>query len=189
MSGYEPSGSDGGGTSSIAGQAQEKVQETAQQASSAVGKALSEQVESRSAQVASELHSLSMAMRRSSHSLRADGNEQSAKILDAATDRFQSLGGYLSESSADRMLHDVEAFGRRRPWGMVGVGLGLGLVASRFLKASSRNRFETASRPMPAYPSGPGFTSPVAPPPTVPPVASVPQGATQTTGGSPVTAR
>ena len=42
------------------------------------------------------------------------------------------------------MLHDLETFGRRRPWSMVAAGVAVGFAASRFLKASSRNRYEAS---------------------------------------------
>jgi len=40
------------------------------------------------------------------------------------------------------MLHDVEDFGRQRPWAVLAGGLALGVVAARFLKASSRTRYQ-----------------------------------------------
>jgi hypothetical protein len=67
---------------------------------------------------------------------------------------MDGLGRYLGGTGGDQMLRDLERFGRRRPWGMIGLGLGVGLAASRFLKASSSRRFEqtgTPQAPQPTY--------------------------------------
>jgi hypothetical protein len=73
--------------------------------------------------------------------------------VDSVTQGIERLSNYLGSTSGDRMLQDIETFGRRRPWGMVGIGLGLGLVASRFLKASSSNRYTSQQQqPRPAMP-------------------------------------
>ena len=88
----------------------------------------------------------------------------------------ERLGGYLSDSSADRILSDVEDFGRRQPLAVIGLGVAVGFVASRFLKASSRERyqgrFSSASGALaapatgvPAMPATGGPAMPVAVPP------------------------
>jgi hypothetical protein len=41
------------------------------------------------------------------------------------------------------MLHDVEDFGRRQPLALLAGGMVLGIVAARFLKASSSSRYQT----------------------------------------------
>lgn len=43
------------------------------------------------------------------------------------------------------MLQDVERFARERPWLVAGAAAAAGLIASRFLKASSERRFTQAS--------------------------------------------
>jgi hypothetical protein len=158
------------GAQTVVSQAQEKVQETAQQATGAAGKAVREQVEQRAGQAADELRSVAGAMRRSGDSLRAEGSETSAKAVDAVVGRIDALGSYLSEANGDRMLADVERFGRRQPWALVGVGLAAGFAASRFLKASSRSRYSqpqrlpvTTASPIPPAPAAP-YTPPVAEP-------------------------
>jgi hypothetical protein len=181
-------GSDAGASSAVT-QAQEKVQETAQQASTTAARAVREQVETRAGQTSTELRSVAGAMRRSGHALHAEGNERSAKVVDAVVEKLESLAGYLGNSSGDRMLQDVERFGRRQPWAMIGAGLGLGFVASRFLKASSHDRF-VASQGSSQHSSAlaPSAARQVTPP--APPAPSVPRTATpQTSGGAPVSAR
>ncbi len=67
----------------------------------------------------------------------------------------ERLGGYLSDSSADRILADLEDFGRRQPMAVVGVGFVAGFMASRFLKASSRERYQGRATSEPAMPVSP----------------------------------
>ena len=158
---------------SMTAQAQEKVQETAQQATQKGAQMLREQTEARAAQASGELRSVADALRRSGHTLHADGKEQSGAAVDAVTDRIERLSGYLGRTSGDQMLRDVESFGRRSPWGMIGIGLGVGLVASRFLKASSESRYSASA---PTQRRSPAPMAPPAPalPPARPPVSREP---------------
>jgi hypothetical protein len=172
------------GTTTLVTQAQEKVQETAQQASTAAARAVREQVETRAGQTGSELRSVAGAMRRSGQALHADGNERSATVVDTVAQRLEGLADYLNGSSGDKMLGDLERFGRRQPWSMIGAGVGLGFLASRFLKASSRSRFAATQGSTAAASRARGIESPVPPAPSVPRTA-----VTQPAGGAPVASR
>jgi hypothetical protein len=131
-----------GGVAGLASQAQEKVQETAQQATSKATQMLREQVSSRTGQATEQLHGVAEALRRTSHDLHGQGTTAPAGILDRATDGVERAATYLENTDPDRLLHDVESFGRRNPWAMIVGGLALGFVASRVLKASSGSRFQ-----------------------------------------------
>ena len=65
-------------------------------------------------------------------------------MTEGAADRIERFGGYLEQTSGDELLRDVEDFARRRPWMVAGIGLVVGLAASRFLKASSERRYDSA---------------------------------------------
>ncbi len=145
-------GSDLGGGSSSTG-VQERVQETARQATGQVqekaqqakGQAsekLREQVDQRSTQAGEQVQPMANALRKTGEQLRNEGNEQPAKVADAVAERIERLGSYLQEADSDRLLSDVEQFGRRRPWVLAAGGAVLGFVASRFLKASSSRRYQ-----------------------------------------------
>jgi len=121
---------------------QEQAQEKVQEARGAVRQALAQQIDTRSNEIGSQLNDVTSALRRTTHSLRGDGKETPAKILDQLTDRSDRVGRYLSASDADTVLRDAENFGRRRPWVVIVGGVALGFVGSRFLKASSNRRFE-----------------------------------------------
>ena len=83
--------------------------------------------------------------------------------------------------AGERILRDVEDFGRRQPLAVMFGGLAAGFVASRFLKASSTRRAQagpsTSTVPTtPAVPTRPtASTAPARPAaPLTPPVAAEP---------------
>ena len=142
-------------------QAQEKVQETAQQVQDkavelkgqAGGRVRSE-IDTRTTQAGTQLQTTASAMRRTGQSLREEGNQTEAKLIDGIADRAERLGGYMANVDADRLLRDVEDFGRRQPWLLASAGAAIGFFASRFMKASSSQRFASgggsaASRRLP----------------------------------------
>lgn len=124
-------------------QAKQQTQQVKQQAQQAGGQAkdkLREQVDQRSTQAGERVGSTAQDVRSVADELRKQSKDQPAKLAEQAADRVERVGGYLKESDADRILDDVEDFGRQKPWAVVLGGLALGFAASRFLKASSGQR-------------------------------------------------
>jgi ElaB/YqjD/DUF883 family membrane-anchored ribosome-binding protein len=116
----------------------QKVQEVRSQA----GDRLRHELDSRSRQAGEQALTTASAIHRVGEQLREDGNPSVAKYADQVAERVERLGRYLSQSSADRVLHDAESFARRQPW-LVGLGgAAVGFLASRFVKASSANRYQ-----------------------------------------------
>jgi ElaB/YqjD/DUF883 family membrane-anchored ribosome-binding protein len=187
MTEYEPHAVASDNASMVT-QVQEKVQETAQQASSTAAHAISTQLETRAGQAGSELRAVATALRRSGNSLHADGNEPAAKVVDSLVEKIESLAGYLAQADGNRMLHDVERFGRKRPWSLIGAGAALGFAGSRFLKASSRTRFETTQRSGTPY-GAVGSLPPAPPSPSVPTSSPTRSGDRQPVGSGPSTTR
>ena len=138
--------------------AQEKLKGGAQQAQARVR----EQVDQRSTQAGEQVSATAEALRTTSRRLREQGQDAQAQAAEKAAHHAERLGGYLSDSSADRILNDLEDFGRRQPLAVVGLGVAAGFLASRFLKASSRERYEgrahgaqpapTVAQPLPTEP-------------------------------------
>ena len=127
-------------------QAKDKAQEAAGQAKEKAGTQLRSQVDQRSTRAgrARRRHRLRRAQRRrSSCASRARTSRRSWPTRPPTAP--SGSASYLSESDADRILGDIEDFGRRQPWVVIGGGIALGLVASRFLKASSSRRYEQRS--------------------------------------------
>lgn len=118
--------------------AQEKLKGGAQQAQAR----MREQVDQRSTQAGEQVNATAEALRTTSRQLRDQGQDAPAQAAEKAAHHAERLGGYLSESSADRILDDLEDFGRRQPLAVIGLGVAAGFLASRFLKASSRERYQ-----------------------------------------------
>jgi uncharacterized protein YjbJ (UPF0337 family) len=164
--------------------AKEQVQEKAQEAQDKVkGRAqqaqarMREQVDQRSTQAGEQVRVTADALRSTSRQLRDHGQDAQAQAAEKAAHHAERLGGYLSESSADRILSDVEDFGRRQPLAVIGLGVVAGFVASRFLKASSRERYQGRSTSAPAalpasVPAMPATTGPATPVGAPPPAVS-----------------
>jgi hypothetical protein len=129
-----------------AGQATEQAKQTAGQATEKARKSLQEQVDRRSTEAGEQVGSTARDMRSVAEQLRSQGKEKPAQLADQAADQVERVGGYLRDSDADKLLRDIEDFGRRQPWVVVVGGLALGFAASRFLKASSSRRYEQSTR-------------------------------------------
>ena len=149
---------------STAEQTKEKAKEQAQQAAGQARGALRGQVDQRSTEAGERVNTIASDVRSVGEQLREQGKDQPAKLAEQAADRAERLGSYLRDSDADRILDDVEGFGRRQPWVMIAGGIAIGVLASRFLKASSSRRYE--ARFEPGYESSrrlPARTSDVSP--------------------------
>jgi hypothetical protein len=125
----------------VAGQAQEKAQQAAGKAREQVRT----QIDQRSTDAGAKVSSQGDDLRTVGQQLREQGKEGPAKLADQAADHVERAGSWLSESDADKILHDVEDAARSNPWAVVAGGVALGFAASRFLKASSSERYQTRS--------------------------------------------
>jgi ElaB/YqjD/DUF883 family membrane-anchored ribosome-binding protein len=132
----------------IAGQAQDKAgqladqaQETAQQALGQARSRVRSEIDQRSTQAAEQIGEQASDLRTVSQTLREQGKQGPADVADRLVKYAEQVSGYLRERDADRLLNDAEDFGRRRPWAAAGAGMAVGFAASRFLKASSRQRY------------------------------------------------
>jgi ElaB/YqjD/DUF883 family membrane-anchored ribosome-binding protein len=102
---------------------------------------LKEQVDQRSTQAGQQVNTVADDVRTVAGELRNQGKDKPAQYADQAAERVQSVGQWLERSDGDQIVRDVEGFARRNPWAVAAGGMALGLVASRFLKASSSERY------------------------------------------------
>jgi gas vesicle protein len=165
--GYREGLASNGGEQSTKDQAQEKAQQAAgqakEQAQQVAGQAKSRArtvVDDRSTQAGQQVNQQAGDLRTVGQKLREEGKEGPAKIADQAADRGEKLGRYLEQSDADRILSDIEDLGRRQPWAVALGGLALGFAASRFLKASSSQRYQSRSSYGSSYGTRPGYPAP-----------------------------
>jgi ElaB/YqjD/DUF883 family membrane-anchored ribosome-binding protein len=122
----------------LAGQAQDKARETAGKAQESVRS----QIDDRSSRFGEQVSGTAGDLRSVGEELRKQGKDTPAKLADRAAEETEKVGSYLKENGPDKMLEDVEDFGRQRPWAVLAGGVAVGVVAARFLKASSRNRYQ-----------------------------------------------
>jgi hypothetical protein len=171
----------------VAGEAQEKARDAASKAQENVR----QQVDSRTTQAGEQVSSTAQDLRSVGEELRKQGKDTPAKLADRAAEQTEKVGSYLKDSNPDKMLHDVEDFGRQRPWAVMAGGLALGVVAARFLKASSRNRYQQRTGTTAAAQASQGTTpslprrSAVEPVATPPPSTAVPSAPAPGIGGTP----
>jgi ElaB/YqjD/DUF883 family membrane-anchored ribosome-binding protein len=133
-------GQEGSQMEGAAATAQQKASELKEQGRSK----LSDTLDERTTQVGGQARQMAQALRRSGTQLREQGDgQQAAGVTEGAAERIERLGGYLERTSGDDLLRDAEDFARRRPWMVAGLGLMVGLAASRFLKASSERRYDS----------------------------------------------
>jgi hypothetical protein len=145
MQTYSTPTSNGPGTAdsgSTTDQAKEKAKGQAQQAAGQAKSTLRTQVDQRSTDAGQKVGGFASDVRSVGDQLRQQGKDRPANLADKAAERAERLGNYLERSDGDRILGDVEDFGRRQPWAVIAGGMALGLIASRFLKASSSSRYE-----------------------------------------------
>jgi hypothetical protein len=105
---------------------------------------LKEQVDQRSTQAGQQVNTVADDVRSVAGELRNQGKDKPAQYAEQAAERVQSVGQWLERSDGDQLLSDVENFARRNPWAVAAGGLVLGLAASRFLKASSSERYRAS---------------------------------------------
>ena len=126
---------------------------------------LKEQVDQRSTQAGQQVSTVADDVRSVAGELRSQGKDKPAQYAEQAAERVQSVGQWLERSDGDQILNDVENFARRNPWAVAAGGLVLGLAASRFLKASSGERYRSSL----SNGSAPATTPPVTGTPAVQP--------------------
>jgi ElaB/YqjD/DUF883 family membrane-anchored ribosome-binding protein len=123
-------------------QVKERVQDVTEQAKSRTREQLRTQINQRSSQAGEQVSSTAGAMRKTSEHLRVEGKDSVAKVVDGVAERSERLGSYLSRAEGDQILRDVEDIARKQPWLFVGGSAIIGFLASRFMKASSSNRYQ-----------------------------------------------
>ena len=156
--------------SEVAEQAQEKAQHAAGQ----MQDKLRGQLDQRSSQAATQITEQASDLRSVGESLREQGKEGPANVADQLARYAEKVGGYLREKDSHALLSDAEDFGRGQPWAIAAGGLALGFAASRFLKASSAQRYRgrlTVPQPSgvysaPAPSAGNGMRTPSQPNPS-----------------------
>jgi len=123
--------------------AKEQVQEKAQEVTGQARERARGMVDERSTQFGEQIGQQAQDVRSIAQQLRDQGKEGPAKMAEQAADRAERFGSYLRDSDGQSILGDVERMARNNPWAVVVGGIAIGFAASRFLKASSRERYRS----------------------------------------------
>jgi hypothetical protein len=140
---------DGSATDQVKDQVRDKAQLAQDKTRGALSQArgqLRDQVDQRSTQAGERVANTAADVRSIAEELRQQGKETPARMVDQAAGQAERFGDYLKGASGDRILRDVEGFARSKPWLVAAGGLALGFAASRVLKASSSNRYQSFHR-------------------------------------------
>jgi hypothetical protein len=180
---------DGSTAQQVKDQVKDAAQATEDRARSAASQAkrgFRDQVDRRSTEAGERISMQAGDVRGVAEELRRQGKDAPARLADQLADRAERVAGYLERADGDRILRDVEDYARRNPWAVAAGGLVVGFAASRFLKASSGQRYRSSGARPPGtsqldQPWQPTATSaaPVIPatePPIVEPEAAEPIG-------------
>jgi hypothetical protein len=132
--GIGPSSSDGGPTQ------MDGVKEAVVDVKDQTQGFLAKEFRTRVSDVSEQLGSAGKAISEASGKLREEGNTPAADITDRVASKLDAVAGYLETTEPSTLLRDLEEFGRKQTAVVVAGGLLLGLVGSRFLKASSMRR-------------------------------------------------
>lgn len=114
-----------------AGSVAERVSDTAQQQ-------VGTQVNSQLSRAGDMLEQLASAVRRSGDQMR-DQQPQVAEIADTAAQQVDRASQFLRRTDMNGLIREAEDFARQQPAVFLGGALALGLIASRFLKASPQS--------------------------------------------------
>lgn len=146
MSGYGAMGSEGqqnmdemkDNLAQKAGDVMDQAKEqTGQMVEKARGSAF-QAVDQQKHRAADSLGSVAQALRQTGDSLHSSDQGALGQYADRAADAIEQFSSQLHDKSVEELLSDAERFARREPELFLGGAVLLGLLASRFLKASAR---------------------------------------------------
>jgi hypothetical protein len=150
MTEYAPTTPSGSTSDQVKEQVTERAQVAQDKARGATERArgrFRDQVDQRSTQAGERLAGTAADVRSVADELRRQGKDTPARLAEQLAGRTDRAAGYLKGASGERILRDVEDLARGNPWAAAAGGLALGFAASRFLKASSRRRYQATQPP------------------------------------------
>ncbi len=133
------------------------VRESSTQLSSTARDWVQQEADQRTTAIGSQARTIADAMRETSSRLNDDGQSQAARMTDMVADRVDQAASYLEQTDGERLMRDVQDMARRNPWAFAAGGLLVGFAASRFMKASRSNEYDsTYTTTRSAYPTEAG---------------------------------
>lgn len=118
------------------GELMEQAKETATKTADEVGGMIQKQLDTGVHMAGERLSGAVKNLTEVADTLEERGNTGASKLVHSATDRAERMTHYLENADSERMLSDANRYAREHMWVVVAGGALLGVVASRFLKAS-----------------------------------------------------
>ena len=121
-------------------QGQDKAESVKEQAKDVVTEAQEQaqsMLASRKEQAASELGNIAQAFRQTGDQLREQEKTAAASALNQVAGQVERFSNFLTNNEITDLLDEAENLARRNPELFLGGAFALGLLASRFLKASA----------------------------------------------------
>lgn len=110
-----------------------------------------ESAQQQKSRVAESIGSVAQALRQTGESLNTQKQPAIGNFATQAADKIEKFSTDLESKSVNELLHDVENFARRDPELFLGGAVALGLLASRFFKASGRRSDQYKTTPSGGY--------------------------------------
>lgn len=140
-----PTGSEGDASAGLVAQAQEatdQLQETVVRFGDSLREQAVSRLDDQKDKLSGGVETLSQALRTVGTEIRQKDNSGVAQYIDQAADRLESFSATLNETKVDDLTTKAEQVARQRPYVFLASSLGVGLLASRLFKTSSRNQAE-----------------------------------------------
>ena len=123
-------------------QAQRVLEQTQQKAGQAIGDARDKTtswIDQQMGAAATNLHDVADAVRTTGSALREGGKPVGnyAEFTDGIAEAVEKTSDYLRNANVEQVAGEVERFARRQPIAFIGIALGIGFLAARFIKSSN----------------------------------------------------
>lgn len=102
-----------------------------------------DQIDRRTSDAGAKLQAHVTNLRSMSRTLRDQGLDNTANMVDYAAERLNGVSTYLTQTDGDRIVHDLESLAREYAVVTASIGFLAGLTAARLLKASASERYRT----------------------------------------------
>lgn len=100
--------------------------------------------------LAQSLAATAQQIRESGTRLNQQGQAQSGQLMEIGAQQLQTLSTYLERTDVRQIAQQAQEFARRQPLLVLGIGIGLGAIATRLLKSANLGRLTgEASSPTP----------------------------------------
>jgi ElaB/YqjD/DUF883 family membrane-anchored ribosome-binding protein len=115
----------------------EQAKQTVSESAGELGGVLQQQVDKGYHRAGEMLDEWVSSFDKAAETLEQQGNHEASEFIHSATHQAQRVTDYIEHTSVDDVLSDASDYASKHMWTVVAAGAALGLLVSRFVKASS----------------------------------------------------